>query len=255
MGRLFSIITVTYNAGSVISPTLESVGRQSLDDYEYVVVDGASGDDTLARVKASGISGLRVVSEPDRGLYDAMNKGLAMARGEYLIFLNAGDAFADTDVLARLARKAHEGDYDILYGQTQLVDAARRVIGPRHLVAPASLTADSFKQGMLVCHQAFVARRSMAPQFDLRYRFSADYDWCIRCLLQSRGKGYVGAQPIIDFLVDMAGTTERNHKASLKERFDIMCRYYGTVPTIARHLSFIPRYLGEKRRKKRLLEK
>ena len=90
----------------------------------------------------------------------------------------------------------------------------------------------------------------VAEAFDLRYRFSADYEWCIRCLRQSHGNGYLGENPIIDFLTIAAGTTERNHRASLKERFDIMCRYYGTLPTIARHLSFIPRYFREKRRKK-----
>ena len=250
MERLFSIITVTYNAGGVISPTLESIKRQSFGGYEYIVVDGASDDDTLARVKTSGIEPLHIVSEPARGLYDAMNKGIKLARGEYLIFLNAGDAFAGDDVLSRLADKARSGNFDIVYGQTRLVDADRRVIGARHLTAPEHLTADSFKRGMLVCHQAFIVRRGIAPQFDLRYRFSADYEWCIRCLRQSHGNGYLGENPIIDFLTIAAGTTERNHRASLKERFDIMCRYYGTLPTIARHLSFIPRYFREKRRKK-----
>ena len=89
--RLFSIVTVTYNASKVIYPTLESVRRQLSDDYEYVVVDGASTDDTLDCVRASGIKPLRIVSEPDKGLYDAMNKGIKLARGKYLIFLNAGD--------------------------------------------------------------------------------------------------------------------------------------------------------------------
>lgn len=252
--RLFSIVTVTYNASKVIYPTLESVRRQLSDDYEYVVVDGASTDDTLDCVRASGIKPLRIVSEPDKGLYYAMNKGIKLARGKYLIFLNAGDSFAGDDVLSRLADKARSGEYDILYGQTQLVDDDRHVIGLRHLTAPDRLTADSFKHGMVVCHQAFVVRRSIAPQFDLRYRFSADYEWCIRCLLLSKGNGYVGQVPIIDFLTTAEGTTERNHRASLKERFKIMCHYYGTMPTVFRHLSFIPRYMKEKRRKERALK-
>ena len=248
MKPLFSIITVTYNAACVIGRTLDSIARQQFGDYEYVVVDGASSDDTVSRVKASGIAQMRVISERDRGLYDAMNKGLRLADGKYVIFLNAGDAFASPDVLGRLAAKAAEGEYDILYGQTQLVDEAGRMLGGRHLAAPPLLTANSFKQGMLVCHQAFVVRRAIAPPYDLRYKYSADYEWCIRCLLRSRGNGYVGDEPIINFLVTASGTTERNRRASLCERFKIMCRYYGVLPTVWRHVMFVPRFLKERRR-------
>lgn len=249
---LFSIITVTFNAAGVIEDTLDSIRLQRMHDYEYIVVDGASRDDTLEHVKQSGIAPLRIISERDRGIYDAMNKGLKLAQGEYLIFLNAGDSFAGDDALTRLANKAGEDDFDILYGQTQIVDKEHRVLGSRHLTAPGELSADSFKQGMLVCHQAFVVKRTVAPLFDLQYRFSADYDWCIRCLKSSRRNGYVGDRPIVNFLIAPTGTTESNHRASLKERYHIMCKYYGTLPTIIRHLSFIPRYLAEKRRKRRL---
>lgn len=255
MKPLFSIITVTYNAAAVIAPTLVSVKRQTFSDYEYIVVDGSSHDYTLAQVRSAEISGTVIVSEPDKGLYDAMNKGINLARGEYLIFLNAGDTFAGDDALSRLAAKARGGDYDILYGQTQLVDRCGRVLGGRHLAAPERLDASSFKQGMVVCHQAFVVRRAIAPQFDLRYRFSADYEWCIRCLQRSKGNGYVGEQPIVSFLMAVDGTTERNHMKSLRERFSIMCRYYGLMPTVLRHLSFLPRYLREKRRKKNMMDR
>lgn len=240
MQPLFSIITITYNASDVIRPTLESVVRQSCRDFEHIIIDGASADDTVAVAERHGVEGIKVFSEPDKGLYDAMNKGIARATGRYLIFLNAGDAFADADALQRLADAAASGP-DIIYGQTQLVDASRKVVGMRHLTAPESLTADSFKHGMLVCHQAFVARRDIVPQYDLSYRFSADYDWCIRCLQRSRKNVYIGARPLISYLTD--GLTDRNHRASLRERFHIMCRYFGTIPTVLRHLSFIPRYM------------
>ena len=242
MKPLFSIITVTYNAAEVIGRTLDSIKLQRCGDYEYVVIDGASTDGTLSQVEASGISNMRIVSERDNGLYDAMNKGLREARGEYVIFLNAGDAFTASDALDRLAAKAAEGDYDILYGQTQLVDEAGHVLGGRHLAAPPVLTAASFKQGMVVCHQAFVV-----------YRFSSDYEWCIRCLRQSRGNGYVGEKPLVNFLVAAGGTTERHRWASLRERFGIMCCYYGFIPTAIRHLLFVPRFLREKRRMKKVI--
>ena len=240
MEPLFSIITVTWNAASVIMPTLESVRRQTSSDYEMLIIDGASSDDTLAIVKRASIAALRVFSEPDKGLYDAMNKGLARARGRYLVFLNAGDTFADDAVLARLARLATDNP-GVIYGQTQLVDEQRNVVGKRHLTAPKRLTADSFLNGMVVCHQAFVVRRDLAPEYDLQYRLSADYDWCIRVLQKSLANAYAGSAPIISYLAD--GMTTRHHRASLWERYRIMCRHYGTMRATLRHFGFLPRYL------------
>lgn len=241
--KLFTIVTVTWNAASVIGPTLQSVYEQTCRDYEYLVVDGASTDATLQMVRDTGIEGTRIYSERDHGLYDAMNKAIGLAEGKYLIWLNAGDRFAAPDSLARLAAHA-EGSPGVIYGQTQLVNATGTVVGMRHLTAPAVLTADSFKQGMLVCHQAIVARRDLMPEYDLQYRFSADYDWCIRVLKASESNVYIGDEPVISFLTD--GLTEKYHKKSLFERFRIMCHHYGTLPTIARHIGFIPRYLKRK---------
>lgn len=246
MEPLFSIITVTWNAAGVITPTLRSVSEQSFTDYEYLVIDGASTDSTLDLVRDAGINGTRIISEPDKGLYDAMNKAIAHATGTYLIFLNAGDRFASPASLERIAAQAADNP-GVIYGQTQLVDATGNVVGKRHLTAPEHLTADSFKRGMLVCHQAFVARRDLAVPYNLTYRFSADYDWCIRVLQSSPANAYVGDEAIISFLTD--GLTDKNHKASLKERYRIMCHYYGTVPTVLRHLSFIPRYIINKIRR------
>lgn len=245
MGPLFSIITVTWNAADVIAPTLESVQRQTSSDYEMLIIDGASTDGTLDIVKRASISSLRVFSEPDKGLYDAMNKGIARAQGRYLIFLNAGDAFASDTVLARLAMLTGDNP-GVIYGQTQLVDADREVVGNRHLTAPKRLTVDSFLRGMVVCHQAFVARRDLVPEYDLNYRLSADYDWCIRVLKKSPLNAYAGRVPIISYLAD--GVTTRHHRKSLWERYRIMCHHYGTGQATLAHLAFIPRYLRRRLR-------
>ncbi len=240
---LFSIITVTYNAASVLPPTLKSVAEQSFRDFEYLVIDGASSDDTLRLVDEAAIAGTVVWSEPDKGLYDAMNKAIDRAKGDYLIFLNAGDAFASAETLATIAEKAQDAP-DVIYGQTQLVDADRNVVGMRHLTAPKHLDWESFKDGMLVCHQAFIARRELCPHYDMSYRFSADYDWCIKVLRKSANCACVGDTPIISFLTD--GLTTKNHKRSLKERYRIMCHYYGTLPTMLRHVKFALRHFGRK---------
>lgn len=256
----FSIITVTYNAASTIPATLKSVDAQSCRDFEHIIVDGSSADTTIDICKAHGavvhpkndadnVAQRTYVSEPDGGLYDAMNKGIGLARGEYLIFLNAGDAFHSSDTLAHLSAVIDSNDTPgIVYGQTQLVDAEGRRIADRHLSAPEVLTYDSFSDGMLVCHQAFTVLKRIAPLYNLNYRYSADYDWCIQCLQHSRHNVYV-PEITIDYLSE--GLTTANHRASLRERFHIMCFYYGTWRTIKKHLGFIPRYLAHKRKLKK----
>ena len=251
---LFSIITVTWNAAATLPATIASIAAQTCRDFEWLVQDGASSDATMTLVEQSGIEQRSAVSEKDGGLYDAMNRAIDRAAGRYLIFLNAGDAFAAPDVLQRLANVialspsggGAEGGLlpGVIYGQTRLVDAERHVTGMRHLTAPEHLTADSFKQGMLVCHQAFIARRDLAPHYDLRYRYSADYDWCVKILKRSTLNVYAGDAPLIDYLDE--GLTTRNEWRSLRERFKIMCHHYGTVATALRHISFAPRFLRRK---------
>lgn len=241
---LISIITVTYNAESTVGTTLRSVDLQSFTGYEHLLIDGASKDNTLKIIRESPNANRRFASEPDRGIYDAMNKGISMAKGKYLIFLNAGDAFHSSESLKQIADAIQENDMPgIVYGQTQIVDSNGTRIADRHLTAPAALTYKSFADGMVVCHQAFVVLARIAPLYDLKYRFSADYDWCIQCLQHSR-KNVLVDDIIIDYLQE--GVTTANHRASLIERFKIMAYYYGMIPTIARHLKFIPRYLKRK---------
>lgn len=250
---LFSIITVARNASTTLAPTLGSVKGQTFTDYEYIFIDGASTDGTVNLVDGAGIGRLRLISEPDAGIYDAMNKGLGMATGDYVIFLNAGDSFHSPDTLALMARAAattpDKEQPGIIYGQTQLVDTARQRVADRHLRAPERLTLKSFSRGMVVCHQAFAPLRKLTSTFDTRYRFSADYDWCIRCLQHSRRNVYVDAV-LIDYLNE--GITTANHRASLRERFGIMVRYYGLFPTLARHISFAIRYLRRRLANKNL---
>lgn len=242
---LFSIITVTYNAADTVLTTLESVDAQLFLDYEHLVVDGASSDDTLAIIDAHPSPRRSVTSEPDKGIYYAMNKGIDLTTGKYLIFLNAGDSFHDIYTLEKIAKAIEENNEPgVVYGQTELVDKFGQYIGPRHLTAPEKLTLGSFAHGMLVCHQAFVALRKVTSHFDTRYRFSADFDWCIRCLQHSRKNVGLVDTVLIDYLSE--GVTTRNHRASLKERFHIMCYYYGALPTIVRHFGFASRALRRK---------
>lgn len=242
----FSIITVCYNAGNTIAPTLRSVNEQTFRDFEHLIQDGGSKDSTLDIVRKYGSPQQSVVSQRDNGLYYAMNDALERASGRYVVFLNAGDAFHSPDTLQQVYEAITTSSVEnpgVAYGQTVLVNADRVILGPRHLTAPDNLSFNSFANGMVVCHQAFFARRDLAPLFNTSYRFSADYDWCIQILKKSPGNVCVD-NTLIDYLHE--GVTTANHKKSLRERFHIMCHYYGTIPTALRHIRFLFRHLMRK---------
>lgn len=237
----FSIITVTYNAEKEVEATLQSVVRQSYRSVEYILMDGASKDRTLEIATRYRSHIHTLVSEPDKGIYDAMNKGLALATGDYVCFLNAGDSFHQHDTLEKMVASLPEGELpDVIYGETALVDEQRNFLRMRRLSAPETLTWKNFRQGMLVCHQAFFAKRSLAEAYDQQYRFSADFDWCIRILKRSRSTHNTHLT-LVDYLEE--GMTTRNRKASLRERFRIMSKHYGLFSTLLHHAWFVFRLL------------
>ena len=232
-----SIITICYNAASTISRTLRSVSAQTYPNIQYLIIDGASKDNTLELVRELAPEA-EIYSERDKGIYDAMNKGLDRATGDYVWYVNAGDALASPTTVEDLVRATCTGDSlpDVLYGDTRLIDAEGHDLGLRRLRPPHQLDWRSFRSGMLVCHQAFVAKRSISPHYDLRYRFSADVDWCIRVLKEAKTTAFY-PEPIALYLNE--GTTTANHRASLIERFHIMRHHYGLVTTVLQHLRFL----------------
>ncbi|MDR3119544.1 MAG: glycosyltransferase [Mediterranea sp.] len=239
----FSIITVTRNAGKALEETIQSVITQTYHNIEYIIVDGDSTDMTPGIIAKYRPYIHTLVSEPDKGIYDAMNKGLALATGDYLCFLNAGDSLYEDDTLASAVQSIHAKELpDVIYGETALVDGKRHFLRMRRLSAPEKLTWKSFKQGMLVCHQAFFAKRSLAEPYDLRYRFSSDFDWCIRIMKKS-GTFHNTRLTLIDYLEE--GITTANRKASLKERYHIMVKHYGWFSTAYHHLWFVLRLLAK----------
>ena len=239
---MFSIITVTYNAEATIVRTIRSIMSQTaLEQIEYIIIDGASTDNTLDIVQSLKfkVQNFQLISEADSGLYDAMNKGLQRATGDYVWFLNAGDTLHDNDTVAQLSTlNSQLSTPDILYGETDIVDSLGNFIAHRRLKAPKQLNWKSFRMGMLVSHQSFVVKREIAPLYDLQYRYSADVDWCIRCMKKA---GTIQNSHLILSNYLNEGLTTANRKASLKERFAIMAKYYGWWPTAFRHLWFFAR--------------
>lgn len=240
----FSVITVTYNAAAVLEDTIQSVITQTYHHVEYIIVDGGSTDGTLDIVAQYRDRIATIVSEPDKGLYDAMNKGMRLATGDYLCFLNAGDSFHEDDTLQSIAHSLTGSTLpDVIYGQTELVDSEGHFVRMRRLSAPEHLDWKSFKQGMLVCHQAFFAKRALAEPYDLRYRFSADFDWCIRVMKRAHTLHNTHLT-LIDYLEE--GMTTRNRRTSLRERFRIMVKHYGWVSTVLHHAWFVVRAVIKK---------
>lgn len=232
-----TIITICYNAQATITRTLESIQAQTYTELEYLVIDGASKDATLELVAQLAPRAL-VFSERDHGLYDAMNKGLKRATGDYVWYINAGDALPSPTTVEELVADAFAGGQmpDVIYGDTRLIDSEGKDLGLRRLRPPHELTWRSFEEGMLVCHQAFIVRRTLAPLYNLRYRFSSDVDWCIRVLKEAKVCYFIN-RPIALYLNE--GTTTANHRASLIERFEIMSEHYGLWHTLLKHLRFL----------------
>ena len=255
----FTIVTCTYNAESVLQRTLDSVMKQTYCNIEHLVIDGVSKDKTLAMVKAyqhknevgESAHDIILYSEPDKGLYDAMNKGIERATGDYLIFLNAGDVFPSADTLECVEGCVGEGEElpGVLYGDTDIVNMDGRFLCHRRLAPPKHLTWRSFKWGMLVCHQSFYARTDIAKDihYNLDYRFSADVDWCIRIMKEAKRRHLPlrNVNAVITNFLD-GGMTTQNHRASLKERFHVMRSHYGLLTTLFVHAWFVVRGVVKK---------
>ncbi len=218
-----SIITVVYNSEKYIRRTIESVVGQDYPALEYIIIDGKSKDSTMQIVGEYSDRIARIVSEPDKGLYDAMNKGLRLATGDYVLYINSGDALPSPTLLTDIFSNA-PADSDVIYGDTQITDEDGNILHNRRHRPPEQLTWRDYKRGMLVCHQSFIAKRTLCDEYDTNYRYAADFDWCLNILLKSRVVTNYGKD--ISLFMD-GGQTKRTIVPGLKERYRIMCKYYG----------------------------
>ncbi|EHO72862.1 hypothetical protein HMPREF9140_00622 [Prevotella micans F0438] len=258
----FSIVTITYNAQKVLQPTLNSVLQQDYPHIEHLIIDGASTDDTLRiaedykKLSDENDNGheIKITSEPDDGIYFAMNKALNKAQGDYIVFLNAGDSLPENDTLEHVMLAAEAGDGEdlpaVLFGNTDIIDAKGNFLYHRPLSPPEQLTWKSFRHGMLVCHQAFYARTDIAREipFDTEYRYSADVDWCIKIMKEGQRRHLLLRNihaVVANYMQE--GQTTIHHKESLKERFKIMNRHYGMPVTLMFHLWFVIRKIIRRR--------
>lgn len=231
---IVSTITVTLNAREHLRRTMESVLNQELGAREYIIVDGGSHDGTCEliasqrpRFTARGIA-IKTISEPDEGIYSAMNKGLAAATGYFVNFLNAGDSYANPGVLKTVAGYVGE---DFVCGGTQTVDCFGNVLG--YAVPIGRLDADALRRPSGVCHQAWFQRRDTAPMYDCSYRLAADLDWIIGCARASVS-GKTTDALFVKYL--FGGRSQRRHWRTLIEKTRITYRHFGWSVAVAHAL-------------------
>lgn len=238
---VLTVITVVYNSERFIERTIKSVLSQTYPNIEYLIVDGASKDKTLDIVKKYEDRIALWVSEKDKGIYDAMNKGQELANGEYVIFLNSGDIFADHQVIEKVF--ANADDADVYYGETGLISEEGEDVGMRRLKAPEKFNWKSLRYGMMVCHQSFIVRKNILKPYDLQYRISSDIDWMISALKNSTQQKIVNTHVMISKFME-GGMSQVNRRKALEERYHILKKYYGFIPNIFNHLYITLRLIG-----------
>lgn len=213
----FSIVTVTRNNLPGLRKTLESVQVQTDRDFEWIVIDGASEDGTVCFLETNRPDldfPCRFVSEPDQGIYDAMNKGLARAKGDYVLFLNAGDCLADPSVLETVHRCVAEGAFDLIYG-----DAWEERDGQPSVLKPARSHTE-LARGLFTHHQAIFYRRAALRglQYNITYAIAADYDFTVAVLARASAVRYL-SYPICVF--ERGGVSQRHVRRGRAEQYRI----------------------------------
>lgn len=221
-GPFFSIITVCRNSAATIGQTAASLLEQDFPDWEWVVVDGASTDETVSLVEkaAAGNPRLKLRSEPDTGIYNAMNKGLGRAAGQYVHFLNADDRYSDASVLREVAEQLRSRpETDFLYGNLQVKDVI-------HRPSPPEKVLDEMVFGCLP-HQGSFARRELfaagrVGPFNESLRIAADYEWMMSVLSDPRSRVAYFDRVIAEFSTE--GVSSDLEK-SLPETFSVLNRH------------------------------
>jgi len=244
----FSIITAVYNRQATIKQALESVGRQSYTDVEHIVVDGVSTDDTLAIVNAHDNPDLRVISEADDGIYDALNKGISAATGDIIGIMHSDDFFTHDDVLANVAKCFEQTGAQAVYGDLEYVSARDPARVVRHWRS-GDYDRRKLKRGWMPPHPALFVRSDVCARhgnYDTSYQIAADYDAILRWLW----KGNISVAYVPEVLVKMRVGGESNRslerimKKSKEDYRALRSNNVGGLLALAlKNMSKIPQFL------------
>ena len=230
-----SIITVCFNSAETIADTLKSIVNQTHEDIEQIVVDGGSNDSTLALVRDQALPGVIVISEPDKGIYDAMNKGIAVATGDVIGFINSDDFYPSPGVLAVVVSAFESSGADCCYGDlcyVQQEDVSKIV----RFWRSSPFASGKFSRGWCPPHPTFFVRREVYARlggFDLSFNIAADFELMMRYLEGA----HITSRYIPQVLVKMrlGGTTNRSFINIFKQNMEIR----RTLSSIGRRYSLV----------------
>ncbi len=248
---VISIITVVYNDVHNIERTVRSIRNQKYPQIEYIIIDGGSTDGTLEVIQKNKDIISHWISEPDDGIYHAMNKGLNSATGDYVWFINSGDEIYSADTLNNI-REYLQLNADIYYGEAMYIDRQGNEIGLRSEVTPHRLPDrlrwQDMNAGLVVCHQSFLVRRAVAPHYNLRHPHSGDIDWIIACMKKSEHVINTG-KILSKYLI--GGHSKQFHLRSLCDRYKVLQKNFGIIPNFIHHIAITIRALKHLKKKRR----
>lgn len=220
-----SIITIVYNGESYLEKTIQSVICQTYPNIEYIIIDGGSSDNTLTIVEKYEHQISLFVSEPDRGIYDAMNKGLALSSGEWVTFLNGGDQYVDSKIIKNIFGSPVK-ELDFIYGDVIVKSSSHE-----NYIKARPISKQNLKKGIEVCHQSMFARKAIAPAYNLSYKYKAEYNWVIDIFQKIDGARTLHVEmPIVYYA--LGGFSESGLLTNLKEYIALTKDRYGYAQVI-----------------------
>ncbi|HPO49513.1 MAG TPA: glycosyltransferase family 2 protein [Spirochaetota bacterium] len=231
-----SVVTVTFNAGEFIEQTILSVINQTYENIEFIIVDGLSSDNTLEIIKKYREKISVLISEKDFGIYDAMNKGIRIASGDFIYFLNAGDTLYSNETLSMIFKTHTDGD--VYYGRTAILNSDNTLRKITQI--PNNLNYRSFAYGMPVSHQSLIFKKNICDYYDLSYKFVSDQDFIISSMKKAKK---IYNTDLIVSNYRLGGFSDNNFIGCWKDKFEIVKKHFG-YPTLAlNRFLFIRDYL------------
>lgn len=224
-----SIITPTYNSAQTVRDTIESVLSQDYDNIEYIIIDGYSKDNTLDIIKEYSDQIAVVVSEPDKGIYDAMNKGIRLATGDVVGILNSDDFFTSNDVISIVVKEFMHNQTDAIYGDIHFVRPENLNKCVRYY-SSAIFSPFLFRFGFMPAHPSFYVKKSCYEQlgtYDLNYRIAADYDLMIRFLYKEKIRYKYLKKDFVTMRIGGISTEGVNSRILLNKEIVRACKKYG----------------------------
>ncbi len=222
-----SIVTVVFNGEKLLEETIQSVINQTYDNVEYIIIDGGSTDGTLDIIKKYEDKIDYWVSEKDNGIYDAMNKGIKVFRGDYINFLNAGDSFVNNDVLTNIF--INQGKDDLIYGAIALKDTSNNLLTNVYPKKFTKLNLMFWGTGTL-CHQTMFVHKDVLVNYSSRYRLKGELNWYFD-LYKKIKKIRIVYFPIVNYM--LGGTGDVNYKLNIKEAIEVQFTQNGLLGIVS----------------------